>query len=125
VALMSVQSVENNYAPVQQEVKIKVLPGGKSANKYDDQIKLPEQAELKVVEDNKKSLEEAVVQANKTLETYNTELQFSIHKESGEVMVKVINSSDNTVIREIPPERVLDFVANVKKMLGLILDKLI
>ncbi len=122
---MSVQSVENNYAPVQQEVKIKVLPGGKSANKYDDEIKLPEQAELKVVEDNKKSLEEAVVQANKTLETYNTELQFSIHKESGEVMVKVINSSDNTVIREIPPERVLDFVANVKKMLGLILDKLI
>ncbi len=122
---MNVQIAENNYVPVQQEVKIKVLPGGKSANETDAQIKLPEQAEQKVVEDNKKSLEEAVNQANNTLETYNTELQFSIHKESGEVMVKVINSSDNTVIREIPPERVLDFVANVKKMLGLILDKLI
>lgn len=121
---MSVQIVENNnYAPAQQEVKIKVLPGGKSANKIGEQIILPEQAESSFVEDKKKNLEEAVVQANKTLETYNTKLQFSIHKESGEVMVKVINSIDNTVVREIPPERVLDFVADVKKMLGFILDK--
>ncbi len=121
---MSVQIVENNnYAPAQQEVRIKVLPGGKSTNRTDEKTILPEQAELRFVEDNKKSLGEAVVQANKTLETYNTELQFSIHKESGEVMVKVINSIDNTVVREIPPERVLDFVADVKKMLGFILDK--
>ncbi len=40
-------------------------------------------------------------------------------------MVKVIDTRDNSVIREIPSERVLDFAAHIKKMVGLILDKII
>ena len=59
------------------------------------------------------------------METYNTELRFTIHEESGQIMVKVINTEDDSVIREIPPERVLDFVAHVKKMLGILFDRFI
>ncbi|NLI13207.1 flagellar protein FlaG [Pelotomaculum propionicicum] len=120
---MNVQITENNIAIAQQDVKMKVIQGGKSLNPPDVQFKPPEQTEQKAADDKK--LEEAVEQTNKTMETYNTELRFSIHKESGEVMVKVIDTRDNSVIREIPPERVLDFVADIKKMLGLILDKFI
>ena len=122
---MSIQSVENNYVPVQQDAKIKVLSGGKSSTPPDVQLKLAGGTEQKDIDDQSQKLAEAVEQTNKTMETYNTELRFSIHKESGELMVKVIDTRDDSVIRQIPPESVLDFSSRVKKMLGVILDKLI
>lgn len=62
---------------------------------------------------------------NRTMEIYRTELRFVLDEESGEFMVRVINSTTGEVIREIPPEWVLKIVADVKKMLGIIIDKLI
>lgn len=62
---------------------------------------------------------------NRTMETYNTEIKHIMHEKSGEYIVKVINKNDNTVIREIPSEKVLDIVAHFKKMLGFVLDKYI
>lgn len=67
----------------------------------------------------------AVRQLNKTMETYNTELRFSLHEKSGEYYVKVINPVDKTVIREIPPKKVLDMVAYFKELLGIVVDKFI
>lgn len=72
-----------------------------------------------------KSVDKAVDLLNKTMEDYSTELKFVFHKGSGEYMVKVINTKDNSVIREIPPEKVLDMVAYFKDMLGMIVDKFI
>ena len=71
------------------------------------------------------SVDKAVDLLNKTMESYTTELKFKLHKDSGEYIVKVINTKDNSVVREIPPERVLDMVAHFKKILGLIVDKFI
>lgn len=70
-------------------------------------------------------LGKAVSQLNDTMEAYTTGLRFEIHEKSGEMMVKVINEEDDTVIREIPPEKVLDMVAHFKRILGIIVDKLI
>ncbi len=70
-------------------------------------------------------LQDAINKINRTMETYNTELRFSIHEDSGETMVKVINTKDDTVIRQIPPEYILDIVAHVKRMLGIIVDRFI
>lgn len=71
------------------------------------------------------NLKDAVNKINRTMETYNTELRFSIHEDSGETMVKVINTNDKTVIRQIPPDYILDIVAHVKRMLGIIVDRFI
>lgn len=126
---MKVQSVDNVLVPLRQMVKTRVLPERRDAGL--DEIKAQtadqaDQAEEKGKDNPDRGiLEEAVEKANKTMETYGTELRFSIHEASGEIMVKVINTRDNTVIREIPPERILDFVAHVKKMLGIIIDKFI
>ncbi len=69
--------------------------------------------------------ENAVQQLNKTMEMFHTELKFTLHEKSGEYYVKVIDPVDNRVIREIPPEKVLDMVAYFKKVLGIIVDKFI
>lgn len=71
------------------------------------------------------NLKDAVNKINQTMMTYNTELRFSVHEDSGETMVKVINTKDDTVIRQIPPEYILDIVAHVKQMLGIIVDRFI
>lgn len=123
---MKVQSIDSSSFYPQPEVKAKVLPEKPKANPTDVKSPFPGQPEgeaKKILPTQ--VLEEAVDKANRTLETYGTELRFSIHDASGEMMVKVINTKDDSVVREIPPERVLDFVANVKKMLGIIIDKLI
>ena len=70
-------------------------------------------------------LEQAVEQLNNTMQVYSTKLHFEIHEKSGEIMVKVLNSEDGSVVREIPPESTLDMVAYFKEKLGLIIDKMI
>ncbi|NMA52549.1 MAG: flagellar protein FlaG [Peptococcaceae bacterium] len=102
------------------------LPGRKGAVEPGSVSQLPLQPENNSNKDTSPhNLDEAVEQANRTFETYGTQLRFSLHEASGEMMVQVINTKDDSVIREIPPERVLDFVADVKRMLGIIIDKFI
>ena len=124
---MKVQGVGNVSLHLQRETKAEVLPGGQETNSAGVTARPQEQAgqagEKKKID--LAVLEEAVEQTNKTMETYRTELRFSIHEASGEMVVKVISLRDNSVIREIPPERLLDFVAHVKEMLGIIIDKFI
>lgn len=72
---------------------------------------------------NKDQVQQAVNKMNRTMETYSTELRFHLHEKSGEYIVELINTKDNSVIREIPPERVLNMVAYFKEMLGLVVDK--
>jgi len=74
---------------------------------------------------SKEVLEQAIEQANQTMHIYRINLQFKLHEESGEFFVQVINSQTQEVIREVPPEWVLDRVAYFKKMIGLIVDEII
>lgn len=74
---------------------------------------------------DKNKIEESVELLNKTMEDYKTELQFTLHEASGEYMVKIINTSNNEVIKELPAERVLNMVAYFKELLGIVVDKFI
>lgn len=121
---MKVLPIENNYMPVTRDVMVKPKTAGKEAA-INKEMNIPVEDRQEVNDYSGQELEIAVEQLNKTMETYNTELRFTIHKESGQVLVKVINTKDDSVIREIPPERILDFVAHVKEMLGFIFDKFI
>ena len=68
-------------------------------------------------------LESAVDKANYTFEIQNRSLRFKIHERTNEVMVKVVDSETGEVIREIPPEKLLDMFANMLELAGLIVDE--
>lgn len=121
---MSVLSIEKSYAPIQQDVVVKPLPEKKEAIP-DKKANVPAQAQQAAGDDSGLKLEEAVEQINNTIGTYRTELQFTIHRDIGEISVKVIDKRDDSVIREIPSERALEFAAHVKKMLGIMFDEFI
>ncbi|AKL93789.1 flagellar protein FlaG [Clostridium aceticum] len=66
---------------------------------------------------------EMIERANKSLITPPTELQFSIHEATKQISVKVTNTETKEVIREIPPEKILDMVAKMWELAGLIIDE--
>ncbi|HBY20207.1 MAG TPA: hypothetical protein DEG71_04230 [Clostridiales bacterium] len=61
--------------------------------------------------------------ANKKLEGANTEFRFSVHEATKQITVKVLNKDTGEVIREIPPEKILDMVAKMWEMSGLFVDE--
>lgn len=118
---MSAMSIEKIFMPVQQDQTVKP-PHAEKGAASDKKATVTERERQ---DKAGYKLEDAVEQLNKALQAYSTELKFTIHKESGEVAVKLIDTRDKSVIREIPPERVLNFAAYVKKMLGILFDKFI
>jgi flagellar protein FlaG len=64
---------------------------------------------------------DAIEKANNKFQDYNTRVEFSIHEKTHEIMVKVYR--DDQLIREIPPEKILDMVAKMMEMAGLLVDK--
>jgi flagellar protein FlaG len=54
---------------------------------------------------------------------HNVGLQFSVHDASGRTIVKVVDKETKKLIREIPPEQVLDFAVKMQEMIGILFDK--
>lgn len=66
---------------------------------------------------------EAIERANAAISVANKKFEYSIHEKTKEIMIKVIDSNTNKVIREIPPEKILDMVAKMWEMAGLLVDE--
>jgi len=66
---------------------------------------------------------QAVKQANKALEGTNRRFEYSVHEQTKTLMIKVINSDTDEIIREIPPEKILDLIAKLWELAGLIVDE--
>jgi len=80
----------------------------------------PDETKNKLNEDE---LIKMVEDANEKVQFHNTELQFSIHEKTKDVVVKVIDSKTDEVIKEIPSEKMLDMVANMLEMAGILVDE--
>lgn len=65
----------------------------------------------------------AIEKANKHIRTFDRRLEFSIHDATKQIMVKVVNTEDDSVIREIPSEKILDMVAHMWEVAGILIDE--
>ncbi|WP_058485987.1 flagellar protein FlaG [Defluviitalea phaphyphila] len=72
---------------------------------------------------SEKAIINAIEKANKKLSGVKAEFEFTIHEKTKEIMVKVINKETKEVIREIPPEKILDMVAKLWEMAGILVDE--
>lgn len=73
--------------------------------------------------DNESEVIKAIEKANSHIRTYDRKLEFSIHESTKQIMVKVINTTDDSIIREIPSEKVLDMVAHMWEVAGILVDE--
>ena len=66
---------------------------------------------------------DAIEKANAKLNGVSAEFEFSIHEQTKQIMVKVLNAETKEVIREIPPEKILDMVAHIWELAGIFVDE--
>lgn len=70
-----------------------------------------------------KAVMDAIERVNRAISGTYRQFEFSIHKKTNQIMVKVINTETKEVIREIPPEKMLDMVAQIWEMAGILVDE--
>ncbi len=68
-------------------------------------------------------IQKTIDRANKVVEPLFLEFQYKIHEKTNQVMISVINSNTKELVREIPPEKVLDAVAKMWELTGILVDQ--
>jgi flagellar protein FlaG len=79
--------------------------------------------EKKFLHVSEKVLINAIEKANKAIAGNNRRFEYSVHEKTNEIMVKVIDTDTDEVVREIPPEKILNLYASLMEMAGLIVDE--
>ena len=72
---------------------------------------------------NEKDLGKAVDRLNKFVETDNITVEYDIHPQFKDIMVKIIDKKTGDLITELPPRKILDMVAKMCELAGIIFDK--
>ena len=106
----SIQSSHTRVANLKQEI------GAKNASEqYSDPQDLFYQ--------KKSVVQNEIAGINKLLQSTNTHLKFTLHEELNEYYVQVIDEQTNEVVKEIPSKKVMDIVAKMHEMIGLLVDE--
>lgn len=89
-------------------------------NKY---LELEENEKIGIDKSVKEELIKATDELKEAVNVFNRKIDFSVHDDTKRLLVKVVDTETGDVLREIPPEEMLDLVAKMQKTLGLIVDE--
>ena len=81
------------------------------------------EAEKKVAERSREELEEIREAVNDALKDMNIGLDFKEDEETEELVVKVMNREKDELIRQIPPEAMLQVAKRMEEMSGLLIEE--
>lgn len=131
----SISSVNSNYSST-ESVKVKSAPV-ESAYTAAQSVSEASSAAVRTVSESgetanqnrggkehnpsEATIDDAVKNANRRME--HTRCEYSYHKETNRVSIKVINEDTDEVIREIPPEKSLDMLQKMWEMAGILVDE--
>ncbi|MCK8816022.1 flagellar protein FlaG [Natroniella sulfidigena] len=109
-------SVNSEEAKGQKQNQVNKLVGAKD-HRGSNNEKLEELTEEK--------LEEGIETLNESVENLQKGLKFQIHEESDRMQVQVVDVIEDEVLKELPPEEVLEMLGKIREMVGLIIDETI
>lgn len=73
---------------------------------------------------NEKQIKKAVDKLNKFLQGESTKVEYERHdKFKNDFTIKIIDKESKKVIKEVPPKKILDMIAQMCEMAGVIFDK--
>lgn len=72
---------------------------------------------------SKEELQKKVDEINDYVLGYNAQFSFKVHEGTGRTFVQMIDMQTHDVIKEIPPERMLDVVAGIWDLMGIAVDR--
>ncbi|UMZ74990.1 flagellar protein FlaG [Natranaerofaba carboxydovora] len=72
---------------------------------------------------NRDEIEKALEESEEVERFYDKGFNFNIHEKLDRVWVEIIDRGADEVIKEVPPEDILDVIAGIKEKAGLIIDE--
>ena len=91
--------------------------------KFDKEKQIDEIKQEQLTTDSRVDSEKYLKDILKMTELYNKKLKYSIDRELEQVIVKVVNSETDKVIKEIPPEELQRLYSSMKEALGQLIDE--
>ena len=86
-------------------------------------VTLPVQQSPKSAKVSNAELQDAVASSNNFLKTVTNALEFSVDKDSGNTVVKVVDTATKEVIRQFPSEEMLAIAKALDKIQGLLIQQ--
>ena len=112
-----------NQLPGNQQSTVQLLqPGHNEAVKEAAQAEKIQQQQ-KQNASLKKEIDSYIRKILKDASLLNRDLEYSINRETDEVIVRVVDKSTNKVIKEIPPESLQRLQERLKEQIGLLIDE--
>ena len=72
---------------------------------------------------NLEDVNKAVDKLNKFMEDEDVYAEYSVHDKLNQIMIKIIDRNTKEVLLEVPPKKILDMVAKMCEMVGILVDK--
>lgn len=70
-----------------------------------------------------KLLQEVLEVAQDHFQVRNIGLKIAVHEETGVIKVTVVDKDSGELIREVPPQQVLNLMAKIDEMMGILYDQ--
>lgn len=107
---------------------IRDVPANKGIPSFKKQINTTNkpreaEAEEEIKKEKIDEIRESIKLSNRQLHVYDRKLDITIHEKTSEILVKIIDTRTDEVIREIPSEELLDSLAHRKEIAGILIDK--
>jgi flagellar protein FlaG len=74
-------------------------------------------------QDLEDEVRESVKDINEIVDKVKEGLSFQIHEDTEKMMVKVVDLNTDEVIKELPPEEMLDLQARIHEIVGILIDE--
>lgn len=113
-------SVQNGSSSKVVVTKPSLDPTEAQGYAEDNPFKVHESGEISL---NETTVEKAISNANNFLKGSFREINYGIHEKTRQLIIKVVDTETKEVVREIPPEKALDVLANIWEMAGILVDK--
>lgn len=111
------KSAENVNHPVSRNGLQDVLPQAKEKALSSAEQQQEEEARAE------KALNEKVKELNDFVQNLKRDLHFSVDKETGRMVVRVVNAETDEVIKQIPSDEILKLAESLENMSGLLINK--
>ncbi|SHF64908.1 flagellar protein FlaG [Desulfacinum infernum DSM 9756] len=101
---------------------IKPVEGGGSSQKLQLKREDMERPSQGLNGTDREELEGLVGDVQNYLQDLNIKLSFRLHEETGDMVVSVVNKETGEVIRQIPPEELLELREKLEELTGVLLN---
>lgn len=113
-------TIANNFSNKSEDTEVISIPIGENQN-IDSEM---EHGKENQSDTDHKQIKNAVDKLNKFLQGEATHIEYERHdKLKSEFVIKIVNNKTKEVIKEIPPKKILDMVAELCKLAGVIVDE--